>query len=94
MSYSRQYHYWPMKAQKLFELSSANNDVGENKTRLDAVINGEPVELGLNYKYFLDCFQSMNTDSLSIKLSGPARPIVVSPVADLSFTYLIMPMNR
>jgi DNA polymerase-3 subunit beta len=80
--------------EKVLELSSANNDVGENKTYLDAVINGENVELGFNYKYFLDCFQSITTDSVSIKLSGPSRPIVISPVSDSSFTYLIMPMNR
>ena len=80
--------------EKVFELSSANNDVGENKTRLDAALTGEEVELSFNYKYFLDCFQSINTDSLSIKLAGSSRPIIISPVSDSSFTYLIMPMNR
>ena len=80
--------------EKIFELSSINNDVGENKTYLDAVINGEAVDLSFNYKYFLDCFQSITTDSVSIKISGPSKPIVVSPVSDSSFTYLIMPMNK
>ncbi|MFA5840936.1 MAG: DNA polymerase III subunit beta [Candidatus Paceibacterota bacterium] len=80
--------------EKVFELSSSNNDIGENKTYLDAVLRGEEVELGFNYKYFLDCFQSINTDSVNIKLSGASRPIVISPVSDSSFTYLIMPMNR
>ncbi|MFA6520105.1 MAG: DNA polymerase III subunit beta [Candidatus Paceibacterota bacterium] len=79
---------------KVFELSSSNNDIGENKTNLDAVVSGENAELSFNYKYFLDCFQSITTDSVSIKLSGPSRPIVISPVSDSSFTYLIMPMNR
>ncbi|OGI92714.1 DNA polymerase III subunit beta [Candidatus Nomurabacteria bacterium RIFCSPLOWO2_01_FULL_46_18] len=80
--------------EKIFELSSANNDVGENKTHLDAALSGEAVELSFNFKYFLDCFQSIPTDSLSIKLLGAARPIVVAPLSDPSFTYLIMPMNR
>jgi DNA polymerase-3 subunit beta len=80
--------------EKVFELSSANNDIGENKTNLDAVIKGENVELGFNYKYFLDCFQSISTDSVSIKFSGSSKPIVISPISDSSFTYLIMPMNR
>lgn len=80
--------------EKVLELSSANNDVGENKTYLDAVINGENTELSFNYKYFLDCFQSIVTDSVSIKLSGNSSPIVVSPVSDTSFTYLIMPTNK
>jgi DNA polymerase-3 subunit beta len=80
--------------EKVFELSSTNNDVGENKTYLDASLTGEEVELGFNYKYFLDCFTSLNTDSVSIKLAGNSKPIVVSPVSDQSFTYLIMPMNK
>src|SRR3972149_2928903 len=80
--------------EKVFELSSANNDVGENKTYLDAALTGEDVELGFNYKYFLDCFQSITTDSLSIKFSGASSPLVISPVSDSSFLYLIMPMNR
>ena len=80
--------------EKVFELSSSNNDIGENKTNLDAVLNGEKIELSFNYKYFLDCFQSISTDSVSIKFSGSSRPIVVAPVSDPSFTYLIMPMNR
>lgn len=79
---------------KVFELSSLNNDVGENKTYLDAALTGETVELGFNYKYFLDCFQSITTDSVSIKLSSASSPLVVSPVSDSSFIYLIMPMNR
>jgi len=80
--------------QKIFELSSINNDVGENKTRLDAALKGEGVELGFNYKYFLDCFQSLTTDSVSIRMSGASRPMVITPISDPSFTYLIMPMNR
>jgi len=79
--------------EKTLELSSANNDVGENKTYLDAVVNGENIELSFNYKYFLDCFQSIATDSVSIKAEA-SRPMVISPVSDSSFTYLIMPMNR
>lgn len=80
--------------EKVFELSSANNDIGENKTYLDAAITGDDIELGFNYKYFLDCFQSITTDSLSIKFRGASSPIVISPVSDSSFLYLIMPMNR
>jgi DNA polymerase-3 subunit beta len=80
--------------EKVFELSSANNDVGENRTQLDAALTGEGIELGFNYKYFLDCFQSISTDSVSIKFSGATRPIVISAVSDSSFTYLIMPMNK
>lgn len=81
-------------AKKVFELSSSNNEVGENKTYLDAALSGEEVQLGFNYKYFFDCFQSINADSVSIKINGAQKPIIVSGVSDNSFLYLIMPMNR
>lgn len=80
--------------EKIFKLLGKNNDVGENETNLDGAISGTDVELGFNYKYFLDCFSSINTDSLSIKLNESSKPIVIAPVSDNSFTYLIMPMNR
>jgi DNA polymerase-3 subunit beta len=79
--------------EKIFELSSQNNDVGENKTYLDSAIKGEDISLSFNYKYFLDCLQSISSDSISIRLN-PSKPIVVSGSSDNSFTYLIMPMNR
>ncbi len=79
---------------KICELSSSNNDVGENNTYLDAVLKGEDVSLAFNYKYFLDCFASLSTDSVSIKLDGPFKPMIINSVSDNSFTYLIMPMNR
>lgn len=79
---------------KIFEFSSSNNDVGENKTYLDAVLKGEDINLSFNYKYFLDAFASLSTDSVSIKLDGPQKPMVINSVSDNSFTYLIMPMNR
>ena len=79
---------------KIFELSSQNNEIGENKTFLDAAMSGFDVELSFNYKYFSDCFQSINTDSVSIKLNQSSKPLVVSGVNDNSFTYLIMPMNK
>lgn len=80
--------------EKIFELSSQNSEIGENKTQLDAALTGEEVELSFNYRYFLDCFQSINSDSISIKLNQPNKPIVVSGVSDNSFLYLIMPMNK
>jgi DNA polymerase-3 subunit beta len=80
--------------EKIFELSSSNNDVGENKTYLDTATKGEEALLGFNYKYFLDCFQSINTDSISIRLNQSSKPMVISGSSDNSFTYLIMPMNR
>ncbi len=80
---------------KVFEIQTKNSDIGENKTTVDAALTGEKVEINFNYKYVIDCFQSIDADSVSLQLSGANRPMVIRPVSgDQSFTYLVMPMNR
>ena len=79
---------------KIFELNSKNIDVGENNTRLEAALKGEDIELSFNYKYLLDCFQSIGSDSLTLYFNGANRPIIIRGISDESFMYLVMPMNR
>lgn len=79
---------------KLFEIESKNNDVGENNTIVAGALSGEDVSANFNFKYILDCFQSINSDSLGLELSGNNKPMILRGVGDNSFMYLVMPMNR
>lgn len=79
---------------KKIEVFSKNTDVGENATKIDAAISGEVIEVNLNYKHILDCFQSISQDSVSLSFTDPMRPVVVRGLNDSSFLYLLMPMNR
>ena len=80
--------------EKTFEVESKNTDIGENTTLLSGALTGDNVSANFNYKYILDCFQSVSGDSLSIELSGYNRPMIIRAVGDPSFMYLVMPMNR
>ncbi len=80
--------------EKKCEIRTKNNDVGENITSLDAAITGEGIDINFNYKYIIDCFQSINSDSVSLNFNGMNRPMVITPVSDNTFRYLVMPMNR
>lgn len=79
---------------KTSQIKTKNNDVGENTTILDSAITGEAVDINFNYKYIIDCFQSIDSDSVSLVFSGLNKPVVISPVSDTSFRYIVMPMNR
>ncbi len=79
---------------KIFEVESKNNDIGENSTLLNGALSGDEISVNFNYKYILDCFQSITADSVKIELSGNNRAMVIKPVGDSSFMYLVMPMNR
>ncbi|MFA5933987.1 MAG: DNA polymerase III subunit beta [Candidatus Paceibacterota bacterium] len=79
---------------KIFEIFSKNSDVGENKTSIEGALSGDDVELSFNYKYILDCFQSITSDSVSLLFNGPQKPMIIRGVSDQSYMYLVMPMNR
>lgn len=75
-------------------IDSKNNDVGSSKSSIDAVIQGNTIEVSCNLRYFLDVFQSLTGDSLHISFTDPGRPILIKSVNDTSFIYLLMPTNR
>ena len=95
--FSDAFHQVVMKvdpAKKIFELSTKNTEVGEHTHKMSAAISGDAVTIPFNYKYIVDCFQSIDADSVSLHFNGLNRAMVVRGVSDPSFTYLVMPMNK
>ena len=81
------------KKDALFELSS-KNDYGGNNTKIKATISGENIELGFNYRYIMDCFQSIPSDSIVLQFNGENKPMKIKGVGDDSFIYIVMPINK
>lgn len=79
---------------KLFKISTKNMDVGENTSSVDAVVKGEDLNISFNYKYIMDCFQSIDSDSVSLLFSDINKAMTIKGVNDKSFLYLVMPMNK
>ena len=79
---------------KVVEIKSKNANVGENVNRLSASVTGEEIEINFNHKYIIDCFQSIEADSITLSFNGLNKPMVIRGVGDKTFTYLVMPMNR
>jgi DNA polymerase-3 subunit beta len=79
---------------KAITISSKNSDVGSSTSTVSAAIEGAAIEVECNLKYFLDVFQALSGDSLSLSFTQPNKPIVVQSVSDTSFLYLLMPTNR
>jgi len=79
---------------KVLEIKSKNSNVGENIIKLSAAVTGEEIEINFNHKYIIDCFQSIDSDSVSLSFNGLNKPMVIRGISDKTFTYLVMPMNR
>ncbi len=79
--------------EKVFEIEAKNVDIGENITLIAGALTGEDVVLNFNYKYIVDCFNSISSDSVILEFNGNNRAMIIRPVGDSSFMYLVMPMN-
>ncbi|MFZ2522855.1 MAG: DNA polymerase III subunit beta, partial [Minisyncoccia bacterium] len=80
--------------EKKIRITTKNNDIGENINSIDAVIKGDSLIISFNYKYIMDCFQSIDTDSITLYFSDISKPMVIKSTGDKSFMYLVMPMNK
>ena len=80
--------------ENLIEINSSNQDVGENNITIKSQIIGEEVVMSFNVKYLLDCFQSINSDQITLKFNGNQKPIAVGGVGLTNFIYLVMPVRR
>lgn len=78
----------------LISLNSRNTNVGENNTEIDAVVEGDNIEMYLNHKYLTDSFNSLSGDSIQFSFTEKNKPFIIRSVGDKGFLYLIMPMNR
>ncbi|MDO8430600.1 MAG: DNA polymerase III subunit beta [Candidatus Taylorbacteria bacterium] len=79
---------------KKSQIKTKNNDIGENTTVLDSAVTGEAIDINFNYKYIIDCLQSIDSDSVNLIFSGLNKPVIITPVSDTTFRYIVMPMNR
>ncbi len=95
--FSNHYHHITMGVNpinKTVLFHAENTGVGEIHTTLDAVIEGNEIEVGLNAKYIQDGLSIIQSDSLYFEWLDIKKPLVIRGQHDTSFLYLVMPMNR
>ncbi len=78
--------------EKRFEIFSKNK-IGKNKINIPSVIAGESVRMDFNYKFIQDSLQSITTDSIEF-IFNKSKPLLIKPVGDKSFNYIIMPLSK
>jgi DNA polymerase III subunit beta len=81
-------------AKKSLLLSSRNPDVGEQVSNIRATISGDAIAMNFNGRYLADSLQAIVGESVRISSNGPGKPLLIRDIADDSFLYLAMPMNR
>lgn len=75
-------------------LHSKNEAVGQVTHTIETVKDGENIEVTYNNRYFLDVLSHIQGNTVVCKFSTANKPMFIQGKEDISFTYLLMPLNR
>lgn len=79
---------------KLIEISSQNNDVGENASYISADMSGdEAVSASFNWKFLSDGLSLIKSDSIQIGLNGEDGAAALIPGGNEGYIYIVMPIK-
>src|SRR6476659_5392178 len=73
-------------------VSAVTQDVGEARESLPAPYTAEPMEIGFNAEFLRDGLDSVDSETVKVKLISPLRPAVLEGESD-DYVYLIMPIR-
>jgi DNA polymerase-3 subunit beta len=74
-------------------VSARTQDVGEAEESLPAQFAAEPLEIGFNAEFLRDGIESVDGETIRMRLISPLRPCVLQAEGADDFLYLIMPIR-
>ncbi len=79
------------------KMSASSPDIGDIKEEIDAVIEGESFSAAYNGRYLLDALKVMESENITIDLTGPVTPGLMRPELEekdqSEYIYLILPIR-
>ena len=73
---------------------SSSSQAGENFVDVECKTRGDNNEIFINYKYFLEGLNAINSENVIIKIIDNNTPCLITAENDDSFLYLVMPLKQ
>jgi len=74
-------------------IMATSAELGDNVGEIDAVIEGEEVEIAFNARYLIDVLGVLSSAQVALETTTPTSPAAIKPVGVENFTHIIMPMH-
>ena len=75
------------------DIFSQNPDIGESQTFINAQMEGKDFNVSFNYKFLIEGISSIRSKNLIMDINGEDGPVVIRPVGDNTYLYLVMPIK-
>ncbi len=76
-------------------LAATSTEMGDSVNDLEAMIEGDDLEISFNAKYLIDVLSQIDEPQVVIETTQPTRPGTIRPVGmgDKEFLHVVMPMH-
>ncbi|MGI5824299.1 MAG: DNA polymerase III subunit beta, partial [Bacillota bacterium] len=68
-------------------------EVGNIEEKIPATVVGDELLIGYNVKYIMDALKVIDSETVSLKLTGPLTPGIIVPEEEENYTYLLLPVR-
>jgi DNA polymerase-3 subunit beta len=75
------------------EISASNPDLGESRETVDAQVEGEPLAIGFNARYFLDALAVLKGEHVMLELGDSLNPGIIKEKDRDDVMFVVMPMR-
>ena len=83
------------------EILASAQDIGDMKSRLPILYQGEEIHIAYNIRYIADVLKAIDTEEMIMKLTGPFTPAVIVPKTEAGteneqeqeYLYLLLPVR-
>ncbi len=83
-----------MKSKGVLEVDSGGSQVGQNKAKIKAHVEGKDGEASFNGKYIIDVLNNLSAKEVSFEISGKLNPGIIRTPNDKGYIYIIMPLRN
>ncbi|MCS6962955.1 DNA polymerase III subunit beta [Thermoflexus sp.] len=73
-------------------LQSRSPEKGETRVAIDALVEGNRLEIAFNVRFLMDVLEAIEGDWVAFEMTTPQSPVKVLSVGDPSFVHVVMPM--
>ncbi len=76
-------------------LAATSNDMGDSVNDLEAMIEGDDLEISFNAKYLIDVLSQIDEPQVVLETTQPTRPGTIRPlgIGEDVFLHVVMPMH-
>ena len=75
-------------------ITARNLDVGDSTEAVAAKVEGQEMDLGFNVRYLMDILKNMESESFTGSTNGPLTPLLIKPIGEEGYLYIVTPVRK